>query len=252
MTNTKQKTPQDWIIDSLIYIFKNKDNYLGDFLKDDAYKYVLKAYADKYSNSYIEENGKLFNMYWDSFSEDDIKLIRESIIVSEESVKKLNNLIGKNKTKTEFRNALKEMLHLEHLTPMRYSREKLCKLNQASVNYESVKECFKYSAIALITKDEAKKLDSKKTGGVVRKEDIDLLVELLAPKEEIIEAEKLKKDKKSLKDNGNGLLRLIHLYNLGVIFVDLNDEPIDLNCLVNMLKNNKFEIGQYAKKQIKI
>lgn len=242
-----KKSPQDWVIDSLVYAFKNKDNYIGNFLNDEAYKYVLKAFADKYSNSFFDENGKIFNMYWNSFSKENINLVFESIIVTEAALKKVNEILINTTNKTQFGKDLGQVLHLEHLTPMSYSRRKLNSLNKDDIDYASVKECFKYAAIALITKKEAKLLDSKKEGGIVTTNDIEELKKFKVPNEEICEAEKLKKDNMSLKDNGNGLLRLVHLYNKGVTFVNLNNSPIDLDCLVNMLINNNFKIRQYAK-----
>ena len=251
MKNLKMK-PQEWYIRSLIEILKNKDNYYGDFKKDIAYTYVLNSFADKYSNTFFfkDKNGnsKLFNMYWGSFDpRNNYEDIVDSIIISKAAYEYLKSEeLSKCKTKTAAKPLLKRYLHLEHLTPMSYSWRKALELK--TYTEDTIKECFRYAVVSLISKEESKLLDSN---ALLEEKDIDLLTKLSKKypeikDEEIEEAKDLLNKKIKLKANGNGLIRLIHLYNnKDGFFVDRNGVEIDIYELYNRLKANKFELHQY-------
>lgn len=246
-----KKTPHEWIINTLVHIFKNKDQYLGDFTNDKVYTYVLPKFADKYSNTYIDKNNQLINIYWDTLTEGVIKSMRRSLIVSKSAAEFLDIQLNTGNKITKIRKNLQEKLHLEHLTPMSYSIKKINYLKIDNINETTVKECFKYAAVALITKEESKCLDSMKHDGFVKQVDIDELGKLNVPQAEIDEAKTLMSRKNnrdgSLKNNGNGLLRLVHLYNSKVsgekiTFVDENNKQLELNELSKLLIENVFFI----------
>ena len=247
-----KKTPQDWYVEALSSILKEKRNYVGDFYKDEGYKYVLKAFADKYSNTFMQTdkkgNIKLFNMYWNAFKPGEYDKIYKSIIVSEEAYKYLlSDEITEISKADAARKLLKKNLHLEHLTPMGYSRMNLNCLESYDKN--SVKNCFKYATVALITKEESKKLDKQAR---IKEADITCLLNLSKKykeigNDEINAVQGLFEQKALLKSNGSGLIRLIHLYNGNVNFVDCDGSVLELDALYKELINNRFELYQYSK-----
>lgn len=235
------------ILADIINRFRPKD-YVGN-IKDDAYKYFIKGIADKYSNSlYDEEYNIIVNFWWDTFSEDNKDLFKNSILVSKAAC---DSVYG---TKIKDRNHLKNILdlHLEHLTPMGFTFNKVVELvdQKEEPTDIDIDDCFRFAGLALITKEESKHLDSGWLGGRVMPEDLtaleqlekDLSIDLSSTR---FEAQKLLIDGKTLKSNGDGLLRLIHLINTGSTFVDSNGRVLNTMEAAKRLINNKFKVNQY-------
>ena len=273
----EKKLPQDWLIDILIRIPPKKAKYIGE-MTDKCYSYVLKAISDKYSNTFhwgdinqkpteTEKNlygidDDLVEFYWNIFDpkkgSKKFQIVYDSILVSEKAYLHLNNdtkiTSAPNKKILLDKSGIKSSLHIEHITPMSYSWKKVINLDSPST--EEIKECYKYATVVLLHKDES---DAYLDGGpnaLLCHKDIDTLKKLkegrfseIINENEIIEAEDILNNKKKLKDNGSGLLRLIHLVNKSVRFIYPDGKVIvDNNEIYQRLIDNKWVVGQYRNK----
>lgn len=243
----------------------NSNEYVGDTHSDDAYSYGLTKLNDKYSNSfYDKDTRKLFNMYWYSFTVSNVDILRNSVIISKNAYdliyshtqgtfEEFKAETGKSRFGQDYlENHLN--LHLEHLTPMGQAKRLLVNLDMKDVDDKHIQDCFNYSALALITNEEQEKLDGKDSK--VSEDDIKTMRELqkrFGPesiKNSSIElAEQLsratKRSQATLKTNGDGLIRLIHLFNMDVKFVSPKGRVLSLHELIDELLNNNFTINQY-------
>lgn len=114
-------TFQDWCIDTLCAILKEKHRYRGS-LVDQGYKYTLKAIVDHFASMYYCGAGKVskrskkkehINLWWDHLSEDSRGKFFSPLLMSKEAFgyctdpqKSVDELRGKG-----------GLLHLEHITP---------------------------------------------------------------------------------------------------------------------------------------
>lgn len=278
------KTPQEFIRN----IWKsdlpiiNSGEYIGNTHKDNAYTYGIKGLNDKYSNAYHFKNGKLFNMYWDSFKcnskTNNKDILKNSVIISKEAYRRLygnpkefksfenyKSLYGE---KAKFSNYIHNYLHLylEHLTPMKQSFDDLVNLRNDELDDAHILECFSYAGLALITKEESEILDSHSH---VTTEDVDCLKRIQIKlgktkiKDKSIELARqlnAKTKEASLKEYGDGLIRLVYLSNRKASYMDENDyiykteqvefvnsrgQTITIEEAIEELVNNKFLIDQY-------
>ncbi|MBQ0125988.1 MAG: hypothetical protein KBS59_06695 [Clostridiales bacterium] len=268
-----KKTPQDFIVDSLtqmLTVLKNQDDYVGDMKKDEAYTYILKSFCDKYSNSFYDtEHERIFNMYHSSLRLCDIEHFGKTVFISKKAYEKIHdpnlkenfeNYRSNSNTKNKSFGAYfhKELgLYFEHLTPMSQPRKRLVEISKSNetITKADVEECFKYSALALITKDESKSLDGENC--FVTDIDWNTLTELkmnfpgLVDDFSIEYAEKLNDTnteitKRRLRDNGNGLIRIVHMVNSGINFVDKNGNELQPEELVKRLNDFTFILDQFG------
>ena len=236
------KTFQDWCIDTLYMILKEKARYSGS-LDDQGYKYTLKAIVDHYASMYYcgrgavsRRNGEKehINLWWDHLNNGTRVQFFSPLLMSSAAADYCLN---------PFRN-IREFggqggkLHLEHITPKGYVYNKLQRLSE--VTREAIAGCFKHCKLVLLTKDETDKyLDGK--SAAFSESDVAMLHDVFHVDRECLE-EAVQLVGKSPKSNGAGLLRMVRLYNSGVRFCNSQRKKIEPKDWLSYLNNANYEI----------
>ncbi len=234
------KTYQDWCIDTLYVILKTKKHYRGS-LCDQGYKYTLKAIVDHFASMYYCGRGEVsirnrakehMNLWWDHLSNHTRERFFSRILMS----KKASEYCLDLNCDIEGFGGLCGELHLEHITPKGYIYNKLQRLR--NVSREAVADCFKHCKMVLLTKKESDEYLDGKSAAFTR-DDVDMLRDEFNVSQDCLdEAENL--IGKRPKSNGDGLLRMIRLYNSGVRFRDSQREQIGPEGWLAYLNDNNF------------
>ena len=242
MCPSVQKTFQEWCIDTLCMILKEKEHYRGS-LCDQGYKYTLKAIIDHFASMYYCGRGKVssrnkakehMNLWWDHLNTSTRERFFSRLLMSKDAA---GYCLNPNWNIDEF-GGRDGKLHLEHITPKGYIYDKLQRLK--NVSREAVAGCFKHCKMVLLTKGESEAyLDGK--SAAFTKDDVYMLRnDFHADKDCLDEAEQL--IGKSPKSNGSGLLRMVRLYNSGVRFRDSKRVQVEPKEWLAYLNDNNFKL----------
>ncbi len=207
------KTYQEWCIDTLYLLLKNKTDYDGD-LRDQGYIYTIKSIINHYASmrrctaEYKKAHPRCkkehVNLWWDHFSQSNHVEFFSTLMRSDSAEELLKNESDADK--------LRAGLHIEHITPCGFIYKRLCKLaEQEEVRREQIEKELKYDHLVLITKKEREALDG---GGKFSQKDFDDFKRLFPEFEDELNQQLRTKEIDSTKDSGYGFLRMIHLRNL--------------------------------------
>ena len=213
---------QDWCVDTIAAIFRSRMNYLGDW-RDQGYIYVIKAIINHYASMYYcgaksalmnNRSKEHVNLWWDHLNEANRKAFFSPLLMSTAALRR-----AKGRTPAK---ELKHYLHLEHITPVGWIYNRLCKLCDekcGNMTRADILDEFKYNRLVLLTKKQSKKfLDGAKQHFAAK--DIHFLrthFPVFADKYDS-ELNQLVDDKTHSKDSGFGLLRMAKLVNFGISF----------------------------------
>lgn len=230
------KTFQDWCIDTIVHILKNRKSYRGT-LSDQGYVYAIDAIVKHYASMHYcklpnvaKEGKEHVNLWWDHMSQDRREVMFKSVMMSSAARK-----IATEKNLTVKR--AKEKLHWEHIVPCAKVIKALCGLEDISV--DSVRRCFAHNKLVLIKKDEQSYLDGK--GSRFENKDIEFVRENFSETDYALAKEYLNERP---KDCGTALLRLARLSNKGVVFCTYDDEQeLAPKEWLNYLNDSKYLLG---------
>ena len=243
MSSKRLKTFQDWCIDTLYMILKEKKHYRGS-LDDQGYKYTLKAIVDHYASMYYCGRGMVshrnrkkehINLWWDHLNNNTRGRFFSQLLMSTTAA---SHCLNPNCNIDEF-GGQGGKLHLEHITPKGYVYNKLQRLE--GLTREAIAGCFKHCKLVLLTKDESDKyLDGR--NAAFAEGDVEMLRDVFhVGKDCLEESEHL--IGKSPKSDGSGLLRMIRLYNSGVRFCNSQKRPMGPEEWVSYLNDDNYELN---------
>jgi len=223
------KTFQQAVIENITNLLLNNDVEGG--LTGEGFDYIFRAYTDKYGNIYYDKEAKkTITMWWNHLTKKYIPMVRKTILVSKNAVRILSN---ENIKPAEY----KKYLRFEHLTPMSYTKKKLLALKR--IDEDTVKECFKYSKVALITKEESNMLDH--AGNTY--DFADIIAFCMDTKDiQDTKGDALACFSLSPRSNGSGLLRVHYLLNRGVQFVDAENNILTTDKVFEIVCNNDYTV----------
>ena len=220
----KQKSYQEWCVDTLYQMMLNGGTYQG-FLCDHAYKSVIKDMIRHYASIYYFKDDKIHgenscvNLWWGHISRDTIA----PLLVSCNAHQFFCNNLGKGQIESEKK--LQKVFHIEHITPMEYVYTRLKNVFlRGNITRDMVSACFAQNKLIFITKEEARKLDG--AGARFIRDDYNIFQRYFQGMFSADFQEEIKKicdGHMRPKSEGPGLLRMIRLYNEGVRFVNGSD-----------------------------
>lgn len=227
--NSNLKTYQDWCIDTLLFIYQNRDKY--DFTeKDKGYRYAINALLTNHASMYYHPSNKAqktyINLWWDHLNQSTISFFFQPLLMSFAAAKYLEEQTYITESGKLDKDAIKQRLHFEHITPNGVIIDEIERsLKERPPERAFICSVLKYHKLVLLTKEErdsymdgAKDIDDHCT--TFQQKDIELLKQwdkTIPP---------MAKEGDKCKALGNGPLRLAHLVNCGVPFV-LRGKPLD-------------------------
>lgn len=229
-------TFQDWCVNTLEYILKNRNDF-AITTKDKGFRYTVDAIVKHYAGMYhcsdlaVSKKGRTcVNLWWDEMASNRRELMLKSVVLSKRAreVACQKPLLSADE--------LKGKLHWEHIVPCAKVLEELCALED--VNIENVRQCFRHNRLILISKDESRILDGK--GTRFDEKDIER-VRQSWPNE--LAAAVACKDERPLK-GGTALLRIAKLQNNCVEFCKYeNAQVLSDDELLSYLNSTCRELG---------
>ena len=232
------KTYQEWCIDTIYSIMRDKNKYRGNVI-DQGYIYPLKGIIDHYSSMYYTESPlqrnmekKHINIWWDHINRTNQKKLFGAVLMSSDAKKKVKKSMEEQGNPKD----LKKDLRFEHITPKGVTFHRLIEMDFTDISENDAKKAieslFEYSKLVLLTQKESNLLDG--AGRIFEKKHLEYMKGALIAlidlhkmtkrkyKEEMGEAERLLG--KSLKANGSGVARMCYLSKEGKSFCYFDSE----------------------------
>lgn len=227
--NNNPKTYQDWCIDTLLFIYQNRDNY--NFTeKDKGYRYAINALLTNHASMYYRPSDKAqktyINLWWDHLNQSTLPFFFQPLLMSSAAAKYLEERTYVTESGKLDKDAMKQRLHFEHITPNGVIIDEIERSRKVPPpERDFICSVLKYHKLVLLTKEErdrymdgAKDIEDHCT--TFQQKDIALLEQWdksIPP---------MAKEGDKCKALGNGPLRLAHLVNCGIQFV-LRGKPLD-------------------------